>query len=160
MRLKYHRRPRHGATVAETGLVISALLMLIMGSLDLTVAYMRVTMLTEAARMGARQAIVQGAMAPAGLHSGPWDPNTGTTNSGTYGPVAANTSSPQAQAVAPYLSGMNLANVNVTMQWPNGDATEQSVTVTLSTTWTPVMSYIFGGSTYTLTASSTMPIAH
>ena len=47
------------------------------------------------------------------------------------------------------------------MQWLDGsNLPEKRVRVTVTTTWTPVTTFIFGGLTRTLTASAMMPIAH
>jgi hypothetical protein len=135
-------------------MVMTAFLTLVLGAIDLGTAVFRQHVLTQAARQGARAAIVHGSLAPASWKGGPW----GTT---TYGPVAASTSSPQAQAVASYLGGMNPADVQVTMTWlDSSNVAESRVTVTLTTTWTPLMGFIFGSPSTTLTGASTMQIAH
>jgi Flp pilus assembly protein TadG len=152
LRPSYPRRK--AATMVETALVFTAFMMLIVGSIDLGVAVFRYHVLSDAARIGVRKAIVHGSNASSSWNGGPW----GTT---TYGPKAANDSDVKAQAIAPYLVGMDTSKVNVTISWPDGsNAPEKKVTVTLSTTWTPILGFIFGSPTYTLSASSTMLIAH
>jgi TadE-like protein len=153
MRLRSHNR-RTGGTTVETVLTTTAFLALVLGAVDLGVAVFRQHVLSEAARMGVRQAIVHGPNAPSGWNGGPW-------GSSTYGPVAANASDPKAQAVCPYLTGMDPANVNVTVSWPdNSNAVEKRVQVSVTTTWKPVMGFVFGNNSVTLSASSTMQIAH
>jgi Flp pilus assembly protein TadG len=140
--------------LVEGAMVMTVFLTLVLGAIDLGTAVFRQHILSEAARQGARAAIVHGSLAPSSWNGGPW----GTT---TYGPVAANTSSSQAQAVAAYLGGMNPADVQVTISWPDGsNAAESRVTVTLTTPWTPLMGFIFGSPSITLTGASTMQIAH
>jgi len=140
--------------MAESALITLALMTLLVGAFDLGTAVFRQHVLSEAARQGARIAIVHGSLAPSAWNGGPW----GTAS---YGPVAANTSNVKTQAIQPYLTGMDPANVNVTYSWPDGsNAAEKRVRVTLTTTWTPLLGYIFGGSSHTLSASSEMLIAH
>ncbi len=67
----------------------------------------------------------------------------------------------KAQTVAKYLTGMDPGAVTVTFEWPDGsNLVEKRVRLTVSTTWRPIMLFIFGNRTVTLSASSTMPIAH
>jgi Flp pilus assembly protein TadG len=140
--------------MVEAALIVTVFLALVTGTIDLAVGVFRQHVLTHAARQGVRQAIVHGELAPSSWKGGKWGPTT-------YGPVAANDSNPKAQAIAPYLAGMDPANVQVTMTWPDGNnEVESRVTVTLTTTWTPVMGFVFGSRTVTLSASSTMRIAH
>ncbi len=66
-----------------------------------------------------------------------------------------------AQAIEPYLAGLNKSATNITMVWlDNNDLAEKRVRVTVTTTWTPAVTFVLGGQTRTLSASSTMPIAH
>lgn len=154
MRLCCRNRGRRGAATVETAIVILPFLTLVLGMLDLGTAVFRHHVVSQAARQGVRKAIVHGSRAPSGWNGGKW----GTA---TYGPVAANVADPKAQAIAPYLSGLDPDATNITMEWPDGsNATEKRVRVTVTTTWTPVVTFIFGGSTQTLSASATMPIAH
>jgi hypothetical protein len=134
--------------------VVTVFLILALGAVDLGVAVLRQHVLAEAARQGVRQAIVHGERAPAGWKGGPWGPST-------YGPIAATDSDAKAQAIAPYLGGMDPAAVQVTVTWPDGsNAVEKRVRVTLTTTWTPMLGFIVGNPSVTLTGSSTMQIAH
>jgi hypothetical protein len=56
---------------------------------------------------------------------------------------------------------MNPAAVQVTMTWPDGsNASEQRVKVTMTTTWTPLLGFIFGSPSVTLTGAAQMQIAH
>jgi Flp pilus assembly protein TadG len=154
MRLRHKKSRRSGASLVESGLVLTALAMLLIGAFDLGMGVFRQHVLSEAARQGVRQAIVHGSLAPSGWNGGPWGPST-------YGPIAANDSNVKAQAIAPYLAGMDPSQVNVTYEWPDSsNATEKRVRVTLTTTWTPIIGFIFGNQSYTLTACSMMPIAH
>ena len=153
MRLSCRNRDRRGATTVETAIVLLPFLTIVLGMLDLGTAVFRHHVVSQAARQGVRKAIVHGSHAPSGWNGGEW----GTA---TYGPVAATDADPKAQAIAPYLSGLDPSATNITMEWPDGsNATEKRVRVTVTTTWTPVVTFIFGGLTRTLSASATMPIA-
>ena len=145
---------RSGTALVETAITITVLLSLLLGSLDLGVAVFRQHALSQAARQGVRKAIVHGSLAPTSWNGGPWGP-------GTYGPVAATDTDPKAQAIAPFLTGMDPSTVTVTYTWPDGKNTaEKRVQVSLSTTWTPILGFVFGSSPVTITASSEMQIAH
>jgi hypothetical protein len=154
MRLRWANPKRKGVSLVETALVITAFLVLTLGAVDLGVLVLRQHILSEAARQGVRQAIVHGEGAPAGWKGGPWGP-------ASYGPVPATDSDAKAQALAPYLGGMDPAAVQVTITWPDGsNAVGKRVQVTLATTWTPLVGFLFGNSSVTLTGSSQMRIAH
>jgi Flp pilus assembly protein TadG len=156
MRLQRAKSRRSGAAMVESGLILTALMMLLIGAFDLGMVVFRQHVLSEAARQGVRQAIVHGSLAPAGWNGGPWGPSTygGST---TYW----NDSDIKAQTIAPYLAGNDPSTVTVKYEWPDGsNAVEKRVRVTLTTTWTPIIGFIFGNQTYTITASSMMPIAH
>jgi hypothetical protein len=141
-------------SLVEASMVITVLLTLVIGAIDLGVAVFRQHVLTQAARQGVRQAIVHGKLAPTGWKGGPWGPTT-------YGPVAATDSDPKAQAVASYLGGMDPSAVQVTMTWPDSsNAVEKRVQVTLTNTWTPLLGFIFGNQSVTLTGAAKMQIAH
>ena len=151
MRLRPENRKRRGTSLVETSLVIVVFLTVILGTLDLCLGVFRNNTLSQAARQLARQAVVHGS-----LSSSPWGPTA-------YGPVAANDSGAITTALQPYLVGMDPADVTVTVTWPDGgNAPDQGcrVQVALSTPYRPTMTFLFGNPTYTLTATSTMPIAH
>jgi hypothetical protein len=156
MRLSNRNRDRRGATTVEAAIVILPFLTIVLGMLDLGTAVFRHHVVSQAARQGVRMAIVHGSRAPSGWNGGKW----GTA---TYGPVAVATdvADPKVQAIAPHLSGLDPEATKIKMEWPDGsNATEKRVRVTVTTTWTPVVTYIFGGLTRTLSASAMMPIAH
>ncbi|MFL5245749.1 MAG: TadE family protein [Gemmataceae bacterium] len=154
MRLQNNDDKRCGATMIESVLIFSALMMLLVGAFDLGMGVFRQYVLSEAARQGVRKAIVHGNLCPSGWNGGPW----GTA---TYGPSAATDSDVKAQAISPFLTGLDPSLVTVKYSWPdNSNAAEKRVKVELSTTWTPILGFIFGGTTYTINASSEMQIAH
>lgn len=142
---------RRGAVLVETAIVLSVFLLLILGTLDLGIATYRYNMISQVARQGVRQAAVHGGLAPAAM--GTWGPGTYT---GTAGDGSA-----FAQVVSPLLVGFPLNDVNIQVEWiDGGTAVQQRVRYTVTTTYRPVVTSFFTSSSYTLSAASTMPIAH
>lgn len=138
-------------------LITSAFLALVLGMVDLGNAVFQNHEVSEASRQGARIASVQGSLAPSDWNGGPW----GTT---AYS-GAGNSTDPIPTTIrnAGALTGLNPANVTISVQWPTGGNSvlnNDTVKVTVSTTWTPVYGSVFGSSLYTLSATSIMPIAH
>lgn len=155
-------RARRGATIVEMAVVLLTFLTLVLGMLDLGLGVARYNSLAHAARQGARQAIVHGSMAN---RLGVWGP-------ATVGPFSLSATPPSivlpstdaadiAAFIQPTLVHFNPVEVTVTVAWPEGDNEfGKAVTVTLSAPYRPMMTFIFGNPTITLTAESTMSIAH
>jgi hypothetical protein len=161
MRQRQHHAARHGATMTELAIIASAAAMLLLGSIDLGTAVFRNHVLSNAAREGARKAMVHGQFAQSGWNQGPWGPGSTYPTSVPYTVNAGNNSDTIASTIQPFLAGMNPNNVTITVAWPDGNNNVESrVQVTLSTTWQPLLLFIFGNRTVNLSASSTMPIAH
>jgi hypothetical protein len=154
MKIRRKTRARRGTSMAEAIVVLLVFLTMILSMMDLAIAVFRHHVVAEAARMGARTASVHGSLCPSAWNGGPW----GTAQ---FGPVDGNSTANQAACVTPYLSGLNASSVNITMTWPDGKNTAESrVSVTVSTTWTPIMTSIFGGNARTLSGNSVMLITH
>jgi len=150
----YNRRRRRmlrrGATLVEMTMVILLFLIMVFGMLDLGILLARLNSLSQAARSGARAAIVRGEFADLLGKLGP------TAYSGT-----AAASDPIPTAVRGQLIMMDPAAVNVNVTWPDGsNALDSRVKVTASAGFTPMMTFIFGAPTWTLTGSSEMHITH
>jgi Flp pilus assembly protein TadG len=131
-------------------LILMLFLTLVLAMIDLGIMTTRSQALAHAARSGARAAIVRGEFAD---------------TLGTLGPSAysgtANDSQPVAQAVRAQLVAMNPANVRVNVTWPDGsNEFGKRVRVTASADFTPIMTFIFGHPTWTLTGASEMTVAH
>ena len=142
------RRSRRGATLAETAIVLVTFLMLVFGMIDLGIMVSRSQSLSEAARNGARTAIVCGEFANSPL--GP------TAISGV-----ASDSNAIADALRPQLILMDPTQVRVNVTWPDGgNEIKQRVHVTVSADFTPITTFIFGAPTWTLQGDSEMYIAH
>lgn len=142
---------RSGAVMVEVAVVITVFLTLTLGGVDLLTGVYRNNTLSQAARYGARQAIVHGAFAsPKMTVWGPAEHN-GTAADG----------SEFATAVRPMLVGFPLSQVTIRVEWPDGgNAIGQRVRFTVSTPYRPLLGFIYGNRTYTLSGVSTMPIAH
>jgi Flp pilus assembly protein TadG len=148
----YRRRCRRGATIVEMAIVLMVFLTLVLGMLDLGLGVFHYHVLGQAARQGARQAIVHGNLAD---RLGPWGPQGFT--------VTAEDASPLVAAIRPVLAGFDLSQVTIQAEWPDGGndpSSDQRVRVTVSAPYRPIITFIFGNPTYTLQATSTMFIAH
>lgn len=160
--VRRRRGVRRGATIVEMAIVLLTFLTFVLGMLDLALGVARYNSLAHAARQGARQAIVHGSMAN---RLGAWGP-------AAAGPFALGASPPSivlpstdardiAAFIQPTLVHFNPAEVTVAVSWPDGgNQFGQPVRVTLSAPFRPMMTFIFGNPTITLTAESTMIIAH
>jgi len=146
------RRP--GTSVVEAAIVAVVFFTLVFGMLDLGLGLFRQSLVSQAARQGARQAAVHGRLAPAGWNGGPWGPNTIDV------PATAN-GIPLVDAVKPFLVGFDLSKTRAKAEWIDGtNEVEDRVRVTVTNTYQPMFGFIFGGQGIPLSASSTMPIAH
>jgi hypothetical protein len=145
---------RRGVTLVESSVILLTFLTFILGMLDLSLALLRSNIHSEAGRRGARQAIVHGQSASAGWNGGPWGPTTID--------VLANASGvPIVDEIAPMLVGMDLSQTHIKVEWiDGGNGVGQRVRVTVSGSYQPMMTFIFGNPSIPLSASSTMPIAH
>lgn len=149
------RRPvRRGAALAEAAIIIPVFLTLVLGMLDLGLCVARFNALSQAARQGARQASVHGSLALASWNGGPWGPSTVNLPLSTQNNDMVN-------AVSPSLVGCPTDSTYVQMQWlDNSNDFGKRVQVTITSTYQPMVTFIFGSPTFNLSASSTMLIAH
>ncbi len=152
MRLAQSRSIRPGAAIIEAAVIVMVFLTLVLGMLDLGIALFRYHIVSEAARQGARQAIVHGNLAPPQMAE--------------WGPAAINTTAsangiPLVDVIRPSLVGFDLTKTRINAEWLDGDTEPESrVQVTVSVPYRPIMTFIFGNPTYNLSASSTMRISH
>jgi Flp pilus assembly protein TadG len=148
---------RRGAAMVEAAIILPVFLVLTLGMIDLGIAVFQNNAICEASRQGARIASVHGAYAADDSSGAVWGP---TAYSGAGNSAAA---IPTAMRSAGALAGLNTANVTVAVQWPTGTnsvATGDTVQVTVSVLWAPVIFYVFGNRSVTLSATSITPIAH
>src|SRR5690348_11172674 len=108
-----HRPARRGAVMAEGAIVVFLFITLVLATYDVGVAVLRFNAISQAARHGVRQAIVHGSLAPAGWRGGVW----GTTSIDAYGTA---TSVPAVDAVHTMLTGCDVANTHIVVDWPDG----------------------------------------
>jgi Flp pilus assembly protein TadG len=164
------RAIRRGAALAEAAIVLPAFLLLALGTIDLGLAVFQNHKVAEASRWAARIASVHGSLAPSGWDGGAWGTAAYSANANATDSYATAIRRPGA------FTGLNLANTTLSIRWPQGSNQAVSpyapsnsnyfapgtntVQVTVTSTWTPLVLYIFGNRTVTLSATSIMPIAH
>jgi Flp pilus assembly protein TadG len=142
------RRCRRGATLTETTIVLMVFLVLVFGMIDLGIMVSRSQSLSEAARSGAREAIVRGEFAIS-----PLGPSAFTG--------VASDSNAICDKIRPQLLLMDPAQARVNVTWPDGgNEINQRVHVRVEADFTPIMTFIFGAPTWTLHGDSEMYIAH
>jgi hypothetical protein len=139
--------------------------------LNVGIVMFRKHVVTEAARQGARSAIVHGYLASNNPGMNAWGPTppylpalmSGSLYSGSasYTVRADDTSDDLASAIRPYLVGLDPSAVTIQIQWPDGDnALGCRVTVSVTAADLNLMPFNPGGASITLGASSTMTILH
>ena len=143
--------------MTEAAIIMPVFLTLALGMIDLGIAVFQNNAVAEASRQGARIASVHGSLAPIDGSGSSWGPTAycGAANSSDTIPTTLRS--------AGALAGLNAATVSIAVSWPTGGNSVQNgdtVQVTVSTTWMPVISYVIGSKTVTLTATSIVPIAH
>jgi Flp pilus assembly protein TadG len=150
--------------MTEAAIIMPVFLTLALGMIDLGIGVFKNHAVSEASRQAVRMAIVHGSMAPSGWDGGDWKATagsatyTGTGSSGDAIATAINNSGA--------LGGLDPSQVNINIQWIDGSDNvlgapdPPRVQVTISTNWSPLIFYVFGNRTITLTATSIMPIAH
>ena len=153
--MRSRRHHRRGATVLEMSIILMMFLTLTTGMLDLGLGVFRYHLVSEAARQGARRAIVHGERATA---LGVWGTETIDVPATANGiPIVDGTG----DGLQPLLVGCNLSASRIKVEWPSGsNAYEEPVRVTVTTPYQPVLLWIFPGDLITLTGTSTMTIAH
>jgi Flp pilus assembly protein TadG len=142
-------RPRRGATIVEAALTLTILVTMILGTIDLGLGIMQFNMISHGAREGVRQAMVHGTNAIT-----PWPalPFPVSADSIGYGICAA---------VSPQLVGCDLTQTTIKMEFVDGsNDIGNRVRVTVSTTYQPLLTYLFGAGPQTLTAAATSRFAH
>src|SRR3954466_11950835 len=92
MQVGINSRRRRGGVLVEAAITTSVFLTLVVGMIDLGIYVFRTHVITQAARQGARTAIVHGSLAPSGWNGGPWGPTTYDSGSFT---VSSPPSAPQ-----------------------------------------------------------------
>ncbi len=152
---KTRRKHRRGAAVVEMSIILLTFLVLTMGMLDMGIGVFRYHIVAQAARFGARRAIVHGDRA---TQLGSWGTAMIDVAASANGiPIVDGVD----DGIAPMLVGCDLAQTRIRVEWlEGGNSFEQPVRVTLTSPYTPIFSFIFPIATIDLTATSTMGIAH
>ena len=141
---------RRGAATTETAVVLVVVLLLTVGVFDLGMGIFRNNLLSQGARQGARLAVVHGKLA---TQLGAWGPDTYRWTGDSSDPIA--------NEMRPYLAGLDPSLVDITVEWLDGsNEIGRRVRVTMSTRYQPFLTIVFGNTTYTLIASSTLRITH
>jgi Flp pilus assembly protein TadG len=145
------RRTRRGVATVELAIVLMVFLTIIFGMMELSIAVFRYHVTSQAARQAARIAIVHGEFAP---------PEQTTWGPSQFGPTTLDTDSEIPNAVRRYITGLDPAQTTLTLEWPDGNSrVESKVRATVQTQYSPFITFLFT-SDFTLTAQSTMQIAH
>jgi Flp pilus assembly protein TadG len=154
MRRLDRRVNRRGAVTLEAAIVIPIFLLIVLGMIDLGIGVFRQATLSQAARVAARKAAVHGKMAPAGWEGGKW----GTTPIDQYLTASG---VPVVNAVKPILSHCPQSETRIRVEWPDGNnEVGDRVLVKVTSPYRPIMTFIFGNPSITLSASSTVLISH
>ena len=148
-------RPKHanrrGVTTVETAIIIMPLMIVLLGMVELSIVVFRYHVVSEAARQGARQVIVHGALAPPEMAA--WGP-------ATIDVLADVDGIPFVAALRPFLFNLDMNQTRVRCEWLDGNTgLESNVRVTVDTDFQP-LTFLFGSSAWSLSAASVMQIAH
>jgi hypothetical protein len=156
--------------LVESSLVATVFVILVFGMIDLGMALFHKHVVSEAARQGARNAIVHGYLAPTHSRMNAWGPTPSyypplTSHSAYAGSTSTtvrgdDSSDELAGTIMPYLVGLDPGTVTITIQWPDGNNdVGNRVTVFVTTTYQPPVPLVFGDG-MTIADSSTMTIVH
>ena len=135
-------RREGGQSLVEFSLVSLVFFLLIFGTIDVGRAVWNYNTLAQATREGTRYAIVHGA-----------------NSSDPSGPASDNDDKIE-EVVEKFASGLNLAELDVAVAWPNGTNSDGNpVTVTSQYTYQPIFNFL-GILSFTMSSSSTMNITN
>ncbi len=158
------RSQRRGATTLEVSLTLALFLVVTLGTADLCVGVVRYHAICQAARQGARRAIVHGARADLLGSWGPAAVQLLASANGQHdivdgdGGLAVQTSN---DGIRDLLIACDNSQTNIRVDWlDNSNEFEDRVRVTVTTPYQPILLFVFGAGPINLSASSTMLIAH
>ena len=150
-RRRIARFRRRAVALVESAIVLAICLLLLLGMLELSMALIRHTVMSEASRRIARVAMIHGSKASD--TQGKWGPAPVSTN--------AASSDPSAAAVRDVLMTLNPADVTIDLKWlDGGNEPDQRVQVTVSYTHYPIVPIPGWYTQLDLVGVSTMRIAH
>lgn len=165
------RKDRRGAALVEAAVMSTLFLTLVFGMLDLGGALFRNHVACEAARQGARNAIVHGYLSPHNSTMNAWGPTpsyypaltSGSlySSSTSYTVQADDPSNELASTIRPYLAGIDPSTVTIQIEWLDGNNDlGNRVRVTVSVPYRTITLFFFSDQTISLVVSSMMTIVH
>jgi Flp pilus assembly protein TadG len=146
---------RRGATILETAIILPIFLLLVLGMLDLGIAVFQHHALCQAARQGARRAVVHGELAS---RLGSWGPPGQASSTQGMADVDFHEI---ASVIRPFLTGFDPSSVSVAADWIDGNnrlGSRVQVSVTVDRPF--LIPRMLGFESITLEGKSTMQIAH
>jgi Flp pilus assembly protein TadG len=147
------RNQRRGATLVEAAIALSAIITIIVGALDFSIAAYKSQVLNHIAQRIGRSAVIHGSLSNATWNGGRWGPSTITTNLSSTNPVATNGNT--------ISSGLHKPSVTIELTWPNGNNNPGSpVIVQASMDWSPMLINRMGYHLITLRGRSYQIIQH
>ena len=131
-----HSSPRQGATMLETALLLSAWMVLLLGTLDLGMILFRHTIMQQIAAKAVRLAMIRGSNSMPQIAS--------------WGPATVQVSLDQSHAVAnllrPSTAGLTPADFQVRLEWPDGgNLLDQRVKATVTSAQPTVLQSLLPG---------------
>jgi hypothetical protein len=143
----------------------------VFGMFDMGLTLFHSHIASEAARQGARTAIVHGYLAPNDSTMNAWGPTPSyyPAPASGFSYAAATTHSVRADdasddlagAIRPYLVGLDPGTVDIRIHWPDGDNEPGNrVTVSVSFPYRHLIPWFVGADPFSLGASSTMTVIH
>jgi hypothetical protein len=129
-------RRRHGAAMVETALVLSAWMILLLGTLDVGMILFRHTVMQQIAAKAARLAMIRGANSTPQIAS--WGPATVRVRLHQSGSVA--------NLLRPSTGGLTPSGFEVLLEWPDGgNQRDQRVSVTVISSQATVLHNLLPG---------------
>jgi hypothetical protein len=146
-------------------------LTLVFGMLDMGLTLFHTHVASEAARQGARTAIVHGYLAPNDSTMNAWGPTPSYypalvsrsiyADAATHSVRADHATDELAGAIRPYLVGLDPGTVDIRIHWPDGNNEPGNrVTVSVSFPYRHLIPWFVRDNSTTLGASSTMTVIH
>lgn len=129
-------RLRRGAAMVETALVLSAWMILLLGTLDIGMILFRHTVMQQIAERAARLAMIRGVNSTPQIAS--WGPATVR--------VRLHQSDPVANLLRPSTCGLTPSGFEVLLEWTDGgNQRDQRVTVTVSSAQDTILQSLLPG---------------
>lgn len=145
------KRQRHGAAIVESSIALGVVCIFLLGMLEVGLALVRLNGVSEAARRVSRVAMTHGSKCRSS--QGAWGPSSMVLD--------ATSSHPAAEAARPFLPATNWSQVEIRLEWPDGNNTPDSrVRATIATTHYSIALGVFASQGVRISGQSTMRMAH